>query len=332
MGFLKNIELPFLNYDVVVQKFNLKGDVIKKGSTLTVRETQAAVFCDKGVTADVFGPGMYKLETNSLPIITKLLSWKYGFETPFKSEVYFVNTKEFTAVRWGTSNPVPVQTDLGVIRLRGHGSYAFKVTDPCKFLKYCGLTDIYYAGDVCVTLRSMLVGGISSAFGKLGLTLSDMTLRYKELSDAVKEASKERCNELGITLTAFDVENLSVPPELEKAVDESAKLGIMRGNMDVYTQMAQADALKEAAKHSATGTIVGVGAGMQLNNNMAGGVAAGAGATGGGLTCSVCHASITPGAKFCPECGSPLKKFSPECGSPVTPGAKFCNECGTKLQ
>ncbi|MDE6104473.1 MAG: SPFH domain-containing protein [Clostridia bacterium] len=323
MGFLKNIELPFLDYDVVVQKYDLKDNVIKKGSTLTVRETQAAVFCDKGRTADVFEAGMYKLETDSLPVITKLLSWKYGFETPFKSEIYFVNTKEFTAVKWGTSNPVPVQTDLGLVRLRGYGSYAFKITDPCAFLKHCGLTDIYYADDVCATLRALLVGGISTAFGTLGISLKDMTMRYKELSEAVMAGAKERCFELGITLTAFDIENLSVPPEIEKALDESAKLGILRGNMDVYTQMAQADALKEAAKHNAAGTIVGIGAGVNLSKNLTDASA--------GATCAVCQAALTAGAKFCPECGTPVKKFCPECGKPVVAGAKFCAECGTKL-
>lgn len=325
MGFLKNIELPFFDFDVVFQKYDVKGNVIKKGSALTVRETQTAIFCDKGVTADVFGPGTYKLETDSLPILTKLLSWKYGFETPFKSEIYFVNMKEFAPVKWGTSNPVPVQTELGIVRLRGHGSYAFKITDPCAFLKHGGLTDVYYAGDVCATLRSLLVGGISSAFGTLGISLGDMTMRYKELGDAVKEGAKERCAELGITLTAFDIENLSVPQELEKAVDENAKLSIMRGNMDVYAKMAQADALKEAAKHNGAGAIVGIGAGVHLGKEMSGGSAAGA------SRCGACNAALTAGAKFCPECGAPVKKFCSECGKPVTAGAKFCPECGAKL-
>ncbi len=325
MGFLKNIELPFLNFDVILQKYDLKGNVIKKGSTLTVRETQAAIFCDKGRIADVFGPGMYKLETDSLPVMTKLLSWKYGFETPFKSEIYFVNQKEFGPVKWGTSNPVPVQTELGLVRLRGHGSYAFKITDPCAFLQYCGLTDVYYAGDVCATLRSLLVGGISGAFASLGISLSDMTMRYKELGDAVKEEAKERCAEIGIALTAFDVENLSVPQELEKAVDESAKLSILRGNMDVYTQMAQADALKEAAKHNAAGAIVGIGAGINLGKGMASGESVGT------AQCGACHAVLAAGAKFCPECGAPVKRFCSECGKPIASGAKFCPECGTKL-
>jgi len=325
MGLLKNIELPFLDHDVIVQKYDLKGNVIKKGSTLTVRETQTAVFCDKGITADVFGPGMYKLETDSLPIITKLLSWKYGFQTPFKSEIYFVNMKEFAPVKWGTSNPVPVQTELGLVRLRGHGSYGFKVTDPVAFLKRCGLTDIYYAGDVCAMLRSLLVGEISTAFAALGVSLKDMTLRYKELSEAVKEGVKDRCTNLGITLTAFDIENLSVPQDLEKAVDENAKLSIMRGNMDVYAQMARMDALKEAAKHNAAGAIVGIGTGVGLAKEAMGGAAVGV------QQCSVCNAVLPGGVKFCPECGTPVKKFCPECGKPVAAGAKFCGDCGTKL-
>ena len=164
MGLLKSIELPRFDGEAVMQKFDLKGNVIKKGSVLTVRETQAAVFCDKGKTADVFLPGTYKLNTDSLPVITKLLSWKYGFETPFKSEIYYVNTKEFTGIKWGTSNPVPVSTEAGVVRLRGFGSYSFKITNPAAFLSSMGGTESYYAlRQVCDSLRSLVVGGISTA-------------------------------------------------------------------------------------------------------------------------------------------------------------------------
>lgn len=306
MGLLKSIELPRFDGEAVMQKFDLKGNVIKKGSVLTVRETQAAVFCDKGKTADVFLPGTYKLNTDSLPVITKLLSWKYGFETPFKSEIYFVNTKEFTGIKWGTSNPVPVSTEAGVVRLRGFGSYSFKITNPAAFLSSMGGTESYYAlKQVCDSLRSLVVGGISTAFGACGVTLANMTSRYAELGAEVKNSVAPRCSELGITLTAFDIENLSVPPELEKALDENARLGIMRDNVDVYAKLAQADALKEAAKSGAAGAVMGVGIGVALGKE----AAAGAGIAA----------------------GSPTPKFCPECGTKLAPGTKFCPECGNKL-
>ena len=323
MGFLKNIELPEMYDNAVIKKFDLKDGVIKRGSTLTVREGQNAVFCDKGRTADVFEPGMYKLDTDSLPVITRLLSWEFGFETPYKSDIYFVNVREFTGIRWGTSNPVPVQTELGIIRVRGYGSYSFKISDPAAFLtNVSGAVDWYPQSKICETLRSMIVGNLSSAMGNLKISLSDMTSRYGELGQAVLGAVKDRCAELGITLTAFDVENLSVPPEVEKAVDENAKLGILRDNVDVYSRLAQADALKEAARHGAAGTVMGFGVGMKLSGDINGAT---------GRVCANCKTQITAGAKFCPECGTPVKKFCPECGAPITPEAKFCAECGNKI-
>ena len=329
MGILKNIDVPVMYDDCIALKYDTKGNVIKKGSTLTVRETQAAVFCDKGRAADVFGAGMYKLDTDSLPVITKLLAWKYGFETPFKSEVYFVNTKEFSAVRWGTSNPVPVNTDLGIVRLRGNGSYSFKITDPALFLKtIAGFSDYCSVRAATDALRALLVGGISSAFAECGVTLKNLTASYKALSERVLSSAAQRCAELGITVTAFDIENLSVPPELEKAIDQNARLGIMRDNTDVYAKLAQADALKEAAKHGAAGTVFGMGVGMSLGKDMPQNTTGTAPET---KLCAACKKQIDAGAKFCPECGAPVKKHCPECGAQVPPETKFCAECGHKL-
>ncbi|MDE6402103.1 MAG: SPFH domain-containing protein [Clostridiales bacterium] len=329
MGLLKNIELPIMYDDCLALKYDTKGNVIKKGSTLTVRETQAAVFCDKGRAADVFGAGMYKLDTDSLPIVTKLLSWKYGFETPFKSEVYFVNTKEFAAVRWGTSNPVPVNTELGIVRLRGNGSYSFKITDPALFLKtIAGFSDYCLINTATDALRALLVGGISTAFAECGVTLRNMTSSYKVLSERVKASAAERCEQIGITVTAFEIENLSVPPELEKALDENARLGIMRDNADVYAKLAQADALKEAAKHGAAGAVFGMGVGMSLGKDMTVGSEKPSTPT---KLCSACNKPIDVGAKYCPECGALVKKHCPECGVQITAGTKFCPECGHKL-
>lgn len=329
MGILKIIELPAFDNETLVRKFDRKDNVIKKGSSLTVRESQVAVFCDKGKTADVFEAGTYKLNTDSLPVVGGLLAWKYGFETPYKSEVYFVNVKEFTGIRWGTSNPVPVQTEYGVIRLRGYGAYSFKITDPSLFLTaVAGMAERYRLDALCAALRALLVGSISTAFATCGVGISDMTARYAELSAAVKDSVAARCDELGIAITAFDIENLSVPPEVEKAVDESARLGMMRSNIDVYTKIAQADALKEAAKNGTAATVVGVGLGNLLGKEIA---SANASQPAETTNCPVCQKPISAGSKFCSECGSPISKFCPECGKPVKAGAKFCTECGQKL-
>ena len=327
MRMLKIIELHAFDDETLVQKFDMKDNVIKKGSSLTVRESQAAVFCDKGKTADVFGAGTYRLNTDSLPIVSKLLAWKYGFETPFKSEIYFINLKEIAGIRWGTSNPVPVQTEYGIIRLRGNGAYSFKITDPALFLaSVAGMAECYETNKLNKALRTLLVGNISSAFATCNVSLSDMTSKYAELSEEVKKSVAARCGELGITLTAFEIENLSVPPELEKAVDENARLGLMRNNVDVYAKIAQADALKAAAGNGTAGTILGVGVGSVLGKEV---FSANTVAPSG--ICSVCRKPIRSGSKFCAECGNPIPKFCSRCGKPIVAGANFCPECGQKL-
>ncbi len=325
MGMLKIIELHAFEDDTLVQKFDMKDNVIKKGSSLTVRESQAAVFCDKGKTADVFRAGTYKLNTDSLPVISKLLAWKYGFQTPFKSEIYFVNVKEITGIRWGTANPVPVQTEYGIIRLRGNGTYSFKITDPALFLtSVAGMAEYYDANKLNKALRTLLVGSISSAFATCKVSISDMTSKYAELSEEVKKSVATRCGELGVTLTAFDIENLSVPPELEKAVDENARL--MRNNVDVYVKIAQADAFKAADGNGTAGAILGVAVGSVLGKEVIS-----ANTVPFSDTCSVCRKPIQSGSKFCPECGNPVPKFCSKCGKPIDAGANFCPECGQKL-
>ncbi len=327
MGMLKIIELHAFEDDTLVQKFDMKDNVIKKGSSLTVRESQAAVFCDKGKTADVFRAGTYKLNTDSLPVISKLLAWKYGFQTPFKSEIYFVNVKEITGIRWGTANPVPVQTEYGIIRLRGNGTYSFKITDPALFLtSVAGMAEYYDANKLNKALRTLLVGSISSAFATCKVSISDMTSKYAELSEEVKKSVAARCGELGVTLTAFDIENLSVPPELEKAVDENARLGLMRNNVDVYVKIAQADAFKAADGNGTAGAILGVAVGSVLGKEVIS-----ANTVSFSDTCSVCRKPIRHGSKFCPECGNPVPKFCSKCGKPIDAGANFCPECGQKL-
>ncbi len=327
MGMLKIIELHAFDDETLVQKFDMKDNVIKKGSSLTVRESQVAVFCDKGKTADVFGAGTYKLNTDSLPVISKLLAWKYGFETPFKSEIYFVNVKEITGIRWGTSNPVPVQTEYGIIRIRGNGAYSFKITVPELFLtSVAGMAERYETNKLNKALRTLLVGSISSALATCNVSLSDMTSKYAELSEEVKKSVAARCGELGVTLTAFDIENLSVPPELEKAVDENARLGLMRNNVDVYAKIAQADALKAAAGNGTAGTILGVAVGSVLGKEVTS-----ANTVSPSDICSVCRKPIQPDSKFCSGCGNPIPRFCSKCGKPIAAGANFCPECGQKL-
>lgn len=367
MALLKVIEWSDNSHNTLVYKIDTKKNVIARGSALTVREGQAAVFCDKGRMADVFLPGYYKLDTDSLPVLTALLSWKYGFETPFKSEVYFVSTNRFTKQRWGTANPIMLRDpDFGAVRVRGYGTYSFRVKDPYVFMtELSGSHSTYRTEDISDHIRSMLVMAISDALGESGISVVDMAANLMELSDAVKASLEKRFSELGLELSDFNFENVSLPAELEKAMDENARLGMFRRNMDVYTRMAQADALKDAAKNPGTagnamGAGLGLGMGMQMMNAVKemsaandGGTASlcpkcgadvpagakfcarcGAKTDGGaaGGVCKKCGTRLLAGAKFCSECGTPVETLCPKCGAKLLENAKFCPECGEKLK
>ena len=361
MALLKVIEWSDNSHNTLVYKIDTKKNVIARGSALTVREGQAAVFCDKGRMADVFLPGYYKLDTDSLPVLTALLSWKYGFETPFKSEVYFVSTNRFTKQRWGTANPIMLRDpDFGAVRVRGYGTYSFRVKDPYVFMtELSGSHSTYRTEDISDHIRSMLVMAISDALGESGISVVDMAANLMELSDAVKASLEKRFSELGLELSDFNFENVSLPAELEKAMDENARLGMFRRNMDVYTRMAQADALKDAAKNP-MGAGLGLGMGMQMMNAVkemsaanGGGTASlcpkcgaevpagakfcarcGAKTDGGaaGGVCKKCGTRLLAGAKFCSECGTPVETLCPKCGAKLLENAKFCPECGEKLK
>ena len=340
MGLLKVIEWTESDPNTIVYKVQMNGNTINRGSVLNVRESQVAIFCDKGRMADVFLPGYYKLETDSVPVLTKLMSWKYGFEKPFKSDVYFVNTHQFTNQKWGTSSPIMIRdADYGAVRVRGFGTYAFRVKDAYEFMKeLSGTLPSFSTRDISDYIRSMLVMGISDAIGESRIPVLDMAGNLIELSATVRTSLSHRFEAMGLELTGFNFESFSLPPELEKALDESTRLGMMRKNIDVYTQLAQADALKEAAKNpgmagSTMGAGIGMGMGMGMGRmfaDMSGANAAPA-RNGGGKHCIHCGAAISATAKFCPECGKPTSPTCPSCGAKLSAGSKFCPECGSKL-
>ena len=338
MGILKLIEWTDDSKNTIVHKIDLEkdNDTINKGSKLTVREGQAAVFCHKGKMADVFLPGMYTLDTDNVPLLTKLMSWKYGFERPFKSDIYFVNTRQFTDQKRGTMNPIIVRdADYGAVRIRAFGTYAFRVDDPYVFLtEISGTMSSYLTHDITDWLKSIVVTRISDVIGESKVPVLDMASNLVEMGDMVKQQLGPSFKEIGLELTAFNFVNFSLPEALEKALDESTSLGILGKNMDVYMQKAQADALMSAAKNPGAGNFMGagMGAGMGLSMGAAmGGMMSGM-ANAGKTACPKCGASVKAGARFCPECGTKLGGVTcPKCGASVKADAKFCPECGTKL-
>ncbi len=339
MGILKVIEWKDNSSDTIVHKVDMKRDYITKGSMLIVRDSQAVIFADKGKMADVFLPGTYKLDTNNVPLLTTLMSWKYGFESPFKSDVYFVNTKQFTSRKWGTMNPIMIRDkDFGPVRVRGFGSYAFRVKDPYVFMQeLSGTNSSYETSDIDEWLRSIIVTGITDTVAESKIPVLDMAANLLELGEYVTKALTPDLEKIGIELTKFNFENFSLPENLEKVLDKTTELGMMRGSMDVYTQMAQADALRDAAKNpgmagSMMGAGIGVGMGAGMGQMFGQAMANTAAPVQKTEKCPSCGATVKEGTKFCPECGKPVQTLCPSCGKPVKEGAKFCSECGASLQ
>lgn len=340
MGFLKVIEWKDDSQDTIVHKIDLKRDYVTKGSALTVRDSQVAIFADKGRMADVFLPGFYKLDTDNIPILTKLMSWKYGFESPFKSDIYFVNTKQFTNCKWGTMNPIIVRdAEFGAVRVRAFGTYAFRVKDAFVFMQeLSGTNSTYETDDIIEYLRSMIVTNITDIVGDCGIPVLDMAGNLLEFGEKVRQLVAPKLDAIGIEITNFNFENFSMPENLEKALDKRTELAMMRSSMDVYTRMAQADAMVEAAKNpGGAGAMMGAGIGM--------GMGVGMGNAFGSMansiqpqpveetdTCPHCNSAVKKGAKFCANCGKPMADLCPNCGKPVVKGAKFCSECGTSLK
>lgn len=346
MGILKNIEWTDSSSNLIIWKYPINKDHVNKGSALTVRESQVAIFVDKGRLADVFLPGYYKLDTNNMPVLTKLMSWKYGFETPFKSDIYFVNTKQFTNQKWGTANPILVRDkDYGAVRIRGFGNYSFKVDDAYVFMQnLSGTNTKFETTQITDYLRSMVVSGISDAIGESKIAVLDMAANLQELSKIVETKMAQEFKAIGLELTNFVFESFSLPEELEKALDKNTSLGMMRGNMDVYTQMETLEAMKEAAKNPGTaggtmGAGMGLGMGMGLGNIFANNMQqmnnqhqTQAQNQPQKKFCPNCGAEINGNPKFCPECGQKMKHVCPDCGTEVKASAKFCPECGRKLK
>ncbi|MBR6788603.1 MAG: SPFH domain-containing protein, partial [Clostridia bacterium] len=341
MALLKLIEWKSEDRNCLVHRINLAKDYIQRGSKLTVREGQAAVFCHKGKMADVFLPGMYTLDTGNVPFLTKLMGWKYGFESPFKSDIYFVNTNQIAGEKWGTKNPIIIRdADYGAVRVRAFGTFAYKVEDPYVFLtEITGAVSTFYSNEINEYLRSMAITRISDIVGESKVPVLDMAGNLVEFGEEVKKQLAESFKAIGLTVTQFNFENFSMPEALEKALDESASLGILGKNMHVYTQKAQADALINASKNPGTaGGVMGAGIGMSMgmgmgnmfmnnmnnmNQNMQGAVT---------VPCPSCGAQMSASAKFCPECGASRTKKCPACGAIIkSPNAKFCSECGSTL-
>ena len=259
--------------DTMVWRFEREGHEIKYGAKLTVREGQAAVFVHEGQLADTFMPGLYMLETNNLPILTTLQHWDHGFRSPFKSEVYFISTRRFTDLKWGTKNPVILRDpEFGPTRVRAFGTYTVKVSDPGRFLvEIVGTDGEFTMDEISYQIRNIIVQEFSRVIANSGIPILDMAANTQDLGRILAEAISETIAAYGLELPELYIENISLPPAVEKALDERTSRGVV-GNLDDHLRYKAAEAMSEGgAAGAAMGTGLGAGLGMQMGGMMLGG-------------------------------------------------------------
>ncbi|MDJ0629931.1 MAG: SPFH domain-containing protein [Rhodobacter sp.] len=257
--------------DTMVWRFEREGHEIKYGAKLTVREGQAAVFVHEGQLADVFTPGLYMLETNNMPIMTTLQHWDHGFKSPFKSEIYFVNTTRFNDLKWGTKNPIMLRDpEFGPTRIRAYGTYTVRVTDPARFLTEIVGTDGEFTMDeISFQIRNIIVQEFSRVIAGSGIPVLDMAANTADLGKMIAAEISGIVAGYGLAIPEFYIENISLPPAVEEALDKRTSMGLA-GDLGKFTQYSAAEAMTAAAKNPAGGGGMGAGLGMGMGMAMAG--------------------------------------------------------------
>jgi membrane protease subunit (stomatin/prohibitin family) len=272
--FIQVIEWLDDSNNTLVYRFPVHDQEIKMGAQLTVRENQVAIFVNEGEVADVFKPGRYELSTQNMPIMTTLRSWKYGFDSPFKAEVYFFNTRLFSDLKWGTQNPVMMRdAEFGMIRMRAFGTYAIRISDARVFFNtVVGTQGLTTTEDILGQLRSTIISLFSDIIAESKIAALDLASSYRELGTLAQKELAPAFAAFGLDLARFNIDNVSLPEEVEAAIDQRTKLGVLGDRMNQYTQLQAADSIKIAAANPGglAGAGVGLGAGVAMGQAMSG--------------------------------------------------------------
>jgi membrane protease subunit (stomatin/prohibitin family) len=314
---------------ILAYRYPMEDREIQNGGQLTVRDSQVAVFVNEGQIADIFGPGLHTLTTQTLPILTYLRNWDKAFKSPFKSDVYYFSTRLQINQKWGTATPITIRDkEFGAVRMRAYGIYAYRIADPKIFYeKVSGTREAYWVADLEGQLRNTTVGRMTDTFANSAVSFLDMAASQQQLGTAMLASLKPVFADLGLYLDSFVVENISLPEELQKLLDQRIGMNMV-GDMGRYQQFQVAQSIPIAAANEGGGVAgagVGLGAGLLMAQQMMGAVrppappapepppaapTAGPGGTpgaaaGGGATkfCMSCGKQIPRPAKFCPECG-----------------------------
>jgi membrane protease subunit (stomatin/prohibitin family) len=317
---------------VLAYRYPMEDMEIQNGGQLTVRDSQAALFVNEGQIADVFGPGLYTLTTQTLPILTYVRNWDKAFKSPFKSDVYYFSTRLQTDQKWGTATPITIRDkEFGAVRIRAYGIYSYRVADAKLFYqRVSGTVETYHVGDLEGQLRDTIVGRMTAAFASSAINFLDMAASQLQLGQTMIEALRPVFADLGLEIVGFVVENISLPDELQKILDQRIGMNMI-GDMGRYTQFQVAQAIPMAAANEgggAAGIGVGLGAGMTMAQQMMNA------ANFSGPQQPPAAPAPAPAAAPAgpPAVAGAATKFCIACGQSIPRAARFCAECGGAQQ
>ncbi len=339
------IEWEDTTNDTLVYKFPIQDNEIQNGAQLTVRQGQHAIFVEEGQIADVFNEGMYRLETENLPILANLKGWAYGFKSPFKADVYFVNTKKFLDIKWGTPSPIWINDPkFEQVEVRAFGTFGFRIAEPELFLGTVSSTNkLYKVDDLKGQLKEFVLSEFSTVVAKQGVTITELAQNYRIMNEAMKQELTDEFKEIGLEIILFTVSNISLPEDLTSFLKERTRINMM-GGMNNYRDVRKLDALEKISENEGSGSDMmqagmGIGAGLGLGGILSQSFQpnqANDQLHTQGKPCPKCNHSNTNDAKFCSNCGTTMqdsgKKFCTECGHQNLSNAKFCGECGKKFE
>lgn len=351
MGFIKRQLLKIIKWDDVstdtmVYRYPMTDrDEIMNGCQLIVAESQVAMLVSGGQIADVYYPGRHELRTGNMPVLTKLGSWKYGFDSPFKADVYYVNTKQFTNMKWGTASKIPMRDeDFGIVRIGARGTYSYKVQDPALFMREIfGTNKDYSTSSLVEYFKSMVVSNFGKVIGECKIPVLDIHAKYIELGENLLSELVDDFEKIGLKICAVYVESVVLPEEVEKAIDSRATIGALGNKIDDFTKVSAAEAMKTAAANPSGGVAgsgVGLAAGVMMGKVMAESLTNQttqqasnqtiASNPTNGPVCTNCGVKLNASDNFCSNCGTKVavKRFCTNCGNEVPAGAKFCPNCG----